>query len=104
MEIVVQKIVEKDNKAQFNNAWFVTTIIGEKFHKNYRAWFKAHTLGYKGLGLGVTSQQQITIRKQRRKKCNLLDMSQPNYNLPFNKGLRWVMMAKGKERKIQGLW
>jgi len=52
MEIVVQKNVEKEDKARFNNAWFATTIIGETFHNNFRA----HTLGYKGLGLGVTSQ------------------------------------------------
>jgi hypothetical protein len=56
MEIVVQKNVEKEDKTWFNNAWFATTIIGERFHNNFWAWFRAHTLGYKGLGLGVTSQ------------------------------------------------
>jgi len=56
MEIVVQKNVEKEDKARFNNAWFATIIIGERFHNNFRAWFRAYTLGYKGLGLGLTSQ------------------------------------------------
>ncbi len=55
-----QRNVEKKNRARFNNAWFVIAIraINEKFHNNFRVGFRAHPLGYKGFGLGVTFQQQ----------------------------------------------
>jgi hypothetical protein len=74
MEKVTQKNVEKENKVQFNNAWFVTVVraTSERFHNNFKARFRAHLLGHKGFGLGVTSQQQITMRKQRRRKMQLV--------------------------------
>jgi hypothetical protein len=53
----------------------------------------------------MTSQQQIIPKNKEKEKCNLLDMSQPHYNLSFNnnegKGLRWVLTVEKKERKIQ---
>ncbi len=75
MERVVQKNVENEDKYQFNNAWFVIVVrvAGEKFDNNFKAGFKAHPLGYKGFGLGVTFQQQITMRKQRRRKLQLIE-------------------------------
>jgi len=75
MERVVQKNVENEDKYRFNNAWFVIVVrvAGEKFDNNFKAGFKAHPLGYKGFGLGVTFQQQITMRKQRRRKLQLIE-------------------------------
>jgi len=75
MERVAQKNVENEDKDWFNNAWFVIVVrvVGEKFHNNFKAKFRAHPLGYKGFGLGVTFQQQITIRKQRRRKLQLIE-------------------------------
>ncbi len=69
-----QRNVEKEDRARFNNAWYVATFkdISERIHNNFRAWFKAHTLGYKGFGLGMTSQQQIIAREQRRRKMQLI--------------------------------
>jgi hypothetical protein len=74
MERVTQKNVEIEDKDRFNNAWFIAVarIASEKFHNNFKAGFRAHPLGYKGFGLGVTSQQQITTRKQRRRKMQLV--------------------------------
>jgi len=75
MERVAQKNVENEDKDWFNNAWFVIVVrvVGEKFQNNFKAKFRAHPLGYKGFGLGVTFQQQITIRKQRRRKLQLIE-------------------------------
>ncbi len=78
--------VEKENRARFNNAWFVATIkaVSERFCNNFRVRFRVHPLGYRGFGLGMTSQQQIIAKEQEKEKCNLLKMSQPRYNLSLN--------------------
>ncbi len=57
MERIAQKNVEKEDKARFNNAWFAIAVkaANERFYNNFRAGFRAHPLGYKGFGLGVTS-------------------------------------------------
>jgi hypothetical protein len=62
-------------------------------------------LGYRGFGLGVTSQQQKIAKVQRRKKMQLVGhlptKLQPSTQTTMKgKGLSWVLMAKGKERKI----
>jgi hypothetical protein len=110
MERVAQKNVEKKDRTRFNNAWFATTIKvdDERFHNNFKARLRAHPLGYKGFGLGVTSQQQITTRKQRKRK-NETCWTSPNQVITFHsvmkgKGLKWVLMVGVKEKKIQGLW
>jgi hypothetical protein len=70
---VAWRNVEKEDRTRFNNAWFVATIrvASEQFHNNFKARFKAHPLGYRGIGLGVTSQQQRIAREQRRRKMQL---------------------------------
>jgi hypothetical protein len=57
-------------------------------YNNFKVGFRAHSLGYRGFGLGVTSQQQKMAKYKEGKKCNLLDISQPNYNLPLNNNER----------------
>jgi hypothetical protein len=71
---VARRNVEKEDKARFNNAWFVAAIkvVGEQFHNNFRARFRAHPLGYRGFGLGMTSQQQRISKEQRRRKMQLV--------------------------------
>jgi hypothetical protein len=58
MRKTTQRDVEKEDKAKFNNAWFaaVVKVTGERFHNNFKVGFKAHPLGYKGFGLGVSFQ------------------------------------------------
>jgi hypothetical protein len=75
MEKTTQRNVEKINRARFNNAWFVATVkaIGERFHNNFRVGFRAHPLGYRGFGLGMTFQQQIIAKEQRRRKMQLVE-------------------------------
>jgi hypothetical protein len=58
VEKVTQSNVGKINKARFNNAWFAAIVkaTSEQFHNNFRARLRAHPLGYRGFGLGVTFQ------------------------------------------------
>ncbi len=105
-----QRNVEKKYRVRFNNAWFVTTIkaINEQLHKNFRVRFRAQPLGHRRFGLGVTSQQQKIAKVQRRKK-NAICWTSTDQITTFHsttmkgKGLNQVLMAKGKENKIQKL-
>jgi hypothetical protein len=50
----------------------IVKVVGEWLHNNFRIGFKAHLLGYKRFGLGVTSQQQKVTRKQIMRKMQLV--------------------------------
>jgi len=74
MESVVQKNVEKKDKALFNNAWFVTTIraISEIFHNNFKIWLRNDIL---------TTNNSKRTKKEKNASCWTC---QPNYNLLLN--------------------
>jgi hypothetical protein len=51
--------LKKNDKAKFNEAWFVTSIkaASERFHNNFKARYRFHLLGYMGFGLRITFAQ-----------------------------------------------
>ncbi len=53
----IQRKIENEDRPEFNEAWFVTSIkaVGERFHNNFKAWYQTHPLGYMVFGLGITS-------------------------------------------------
>ncbi len=41
VEWATQRIIEKDNKVKFNDAWFVVVkVVSEKFHNNFRIGYR----------------------------------------------------------------
>ncbi len=63
-EWATQRIIEKDNRAKFNDAWFVVVeVASEKFHNNFK-------IGYIGFGLRVTYVQQKNVRQCSKKGKN----------------------------------
>ncbi len=52
-----QRKIENEDKAKFNEAWFVTSIrvVGKKIHNNFRTGYRTHPSGFMGFGLGITS-------------------------------------------------
>ncbi len=56
--------------------WFaiVIKVIGEKFHMNFKVGFWAHSLSYKGFGLGITYEQQKIVRQLKMTRMQLVDM------------------------------
>jgi hypothetical protein len=39
----IQRKIDKEDRAKFNDAWFAATIkaTSERFHNNFRIWFQA---------------------------------------------------------------
>jgi hypothetical protein len=55
----IQRIIDKENKVKFDEAWFVTSIrvVGERFHNNFETRYRIHPLGYMGFGLEIIYAQ-----------------------------------------------
>ncbi len=66
--------LRKKDRAKFNEAWPSTSIkaTSERFHNNFRAGYRAHSLGHMGFGLRITSAQQKNVKQQRRGKMQLV--------------------------------
>ncbi len=62
-----QRIIEKEQRTKFIQAWSTTTIkaTSECFQNNFRAGFWAHPLGYRRFSLGSTYAQQRFAKQQR---------------------------------------
>ncbi len=50
-----QNIIEKEERAKFNEVWPSIKVANERFHNNFQTRHQVHPLGYMGFGLKVIS-------------------------------------------------
>ncbi len=65
---VVERLVQKRYKANFNWTWFTVAIkeVEDKFHQNFQAGFKAHSFRYKGVNLGISTHVQSEVKARAK--------------------------------------
>jgi len=64
--------------------------VGDKFHKNFQAGYKAHPLKYKGVNLGISTHVQSKVRARAKARMItkghvLAWLQQPSINKPTPK-------------------
>jgi len=64
--------------------------VGDKFHKNFQAGYKAHPLKYKGVNLGISTHVQSKVRARAKARMItkghvLAWLQQPSINKPTTK-------------------
>ncbi len=96
VEWATRRIIEKDNKVKFSDAWLIVVVkvVSEKFHYNFR-------IGYIRFGLGITCVQQRSVRECSKKGKNATCWTCPSQVITFHspivnergKCLWWFLMA-----------